>query len=90
MPNSTSVRECKYCKEPGLSINSKVLVAPHYKHRVRKETSPISFSDVYILEITERFICPNCGETVINEYSVNLTQQDMQYIVDNIIERRRD
>ena len=90
MECKTSIRECRYCCEPGFSVPNKVMVTPYYKYRVRKEANPMSFSDISILEITEKFICPNCGETISNEYSVNLTQQDMQFIIDNIVDSRRD
>ena len=89
MECKTSIRECKYCCEPGFSsVPNKVMVTPHYKYFVRKQTNPNSLSEVSTVVITERFICPNCGELVVNDYETSLSQKDMQFIIDNIIDSR--
>ena len=89
MECKTSIRECKYCLEPGFSIPNRVMVTPHYNYRVRTGINPTSSSEISTVVITERFICPSCGELVVNDYEIDLTQKDMQFIVDNIVEGKK-
>jgi predicted RNA-binding Zn-ribbon protein involved in translation (DUF1610 family) len=65
-----------------------VMVVPHYKSCVKTSRDPISLSDYHNIVITETFICPNCGEKVINEYIADFTQEDMQTMADREVASR--
>ena len=84
---SMSVRKCKFCKEPGFSVEKTVAVNPYYSYNIRSITSPIDLNSISYIDIEEKFICPNCGQTIINIYDLNLDQEDMKYLVNKRLER---
>lgn len=83
---SLSVRKCKFCKEPGLSIERSVAVNPYYSYNIRSETCPIDLKDTAYIDIEEKFICPKCGQLNTNNYDLNLDQEDMKYLVNKRLE----
>ena len=84
---SLSIRKCKFCKEPGFSVEKTVSVNPYYSYNIRTVTNQIALqSDVY-LDIEESFVCPICGNINVNTYYFNPTTEDLHYFVDKKLER---
>ena len=87
---STSIRECPNCKKlKNTYYGCEVAVVPFYKEHVRKSVDLGSLVEHCYLTITETYICPNCGERIVEDYSGHLTQEDMQGIVDRIVENKK-
>ena len=84
---SLSIRKCKFCKEPGLSIDRSVAVNPYYSYNIESITNPIDLKDIVYISIEEKFICPYCGQINTNTYDLNLDQEDMKYFVNKKLER---
>ena len=84
---SVSIRKCKFCKEPGLSVQKSIAVNPYYSYNVRTVVNPMnSRTDVY-LDIEESFVCPACGNINVNNYNFYPTTEDLHYFVDKKLER---
>lgn len=84
---SVSIRKCKFCREPGFSVERLVEVNPYYSYNTRYLKDDISFEGSAYLDITESFICPCCGNTNISTYSFNPTSEDLHYFIDKKLER---
>ena len=39
---SVSIRKCKFCKEPGFSVEKTVAVNPYYSYNIRTITNAIA------------------------------------------------
>ena len=87
---STSIRECPNClKLKHTYYGCDVAVVPHYESHIHTSRDPLSLNEYYNLIITETYICPNCGEKISEEYTVGLTQEDMQTMVDREVASRK-
>lgn len=84
---SISIRKCKFCKEPGLSVEKTVAVNPYYSYSVRTVTNPMSLRPDTYLDIEESFVCPVCGKMNVNSYDFYPTIEDLHYFVDKKLER---
>lgn len=87
---NASMRYCPHCKGTAYySAGSEVLVVPYYESHIRSVIDRARGLDIPELYITEKYICPRCGKTVSEEYKVDLTQADMQQLVDNIFNSKQ-
>ena len=87
---TTSIRECPNClKQRHTYYGCDVMVVPHYKSHITASKDPLSLLDYYNLIITETFICPECGEVIKEDYTIGLTQEDMQTMVDREVASRK-
>lgn len=83
-----SMRECKFCYINGTKIQNRVDVNPYYSYDIRSITNPAELKDIAYIDIEEKFICPKCGQTIINIYNLTLDQEDMKYLINKYIEGR--
>ena len=87
---STSIRECPNCKKlQHTYFGCEVMVVPYYEGHIHTSKDPTSLKEYYNLVITESYICPCCGEKITEEYTVGLTQEDMQTMVDRELANRK-
>lgn len=84
---SVSIRKCKFCREPGLSIEKSVAVNPYYSYGVRTIVDPMSLRTDAYLDIEESFVCPVCGKVNVNNYDFHPSVEDLHYFVDKKLER---
>ena len=84
-----SIRECPFCKElRNTYYGSEVGVVPYYKSSICSKKDFLTLTDHPELNIKETFICPNCGNKVVKDYLIDLTQEDMQNIIDNYLKNK--
>ena len=84
---SVSLRKCKFCKEPGFSVEKTVAVNPYYSYHIRTVTNPMNLRPDTYLDIEESFVCPICGGINVNNYDFYPTTEDLHYFVDRKLER---
>lgn len=82
-----TTRKCRFCKEPGLSVEKTVAVNPYYSYCVRTVTNPMNLQPDTYLDIEESFVCPVCGKINVNTYAFLPTTEDLHYFVDKKLER---
>lgn len=84
---SVSIRKCKFCREPGFSVEKTITVNPYYSYNVRIVNNPMSLKENIYLDIEESFVCPVCGNINVNNYDFHPTTEDLHYFVDKKLER---
>ena len=82
---SVSLRKCKFCKEPGFSVEKTVAVNPYYSYHIRTVTNPMNLRPDTYLDIEESFVCPICGGINVKTYEFTPSQEDLKYFIDKIV-----
>ena len=72
---------CKFCDNPAKIGSGIKFVVPYYKYSAYSDHNPAALQTTNQLDITEEFMCPDCGQMNKNRYYVDLDQEMLQDIM---------